>query len=86
MGDRCLRFDKEEAKAVVESHVQIDGFVDSTRYQKKEWKLNPQDIGFDIDVSATVEQAFTSLLIHGSLFIPVRRKLSEVTEPDLCIS
>jgi vancomycin resistance protein YoaR len=77
--------DKEEAKAVVESHVyKLMDLSIVLRYQKKEWKLNPQDIGFDIDVSATVEQAFTSLFDpRFSSFIPVRRKLSEVTEPDL---
>lgn len=51
------------------------------RYGNHEWKVNPRDVGFTIDVSKTVQQALLSLLdSRFPDFMPIRRKAGEVLE------
>lgn len=76
--------DMEEAaaEAVVETYVRkVMELPVVLRYGRHQWTMKPQDIGFVIDVSKTVRQAWMSLLDpRFPAFIPVRRPVGEVIE------
>jgi vancomycin resistance protein YoaR len=74
--------DEVSAESLIEVYAsKVMGLPITLRFGKQQWTVEPKDVGFAIDVTKTVGNAWLSLLDpRFPTFIPIRRPLGEVNE------